>query len=159
RYHKITYSLNKLTFNWQTKAIAVSDDVGYSIKENIQPKVNVGTILNGVNTEYFQRITKSEAYKALEKEGFDFPTNRLVVGTVAVFRFQKRLEEWMEVFYDAKQQNPNLLGIIVGDGPFKERLVEKRKALGLEKDIIMPGLQTNTKAWFSIMDIFMMTSE
>ena len=81
-----------------------------------------------------------------------------MVGTIAVFRFQKRLKEWLEVFAEASARHPGLYGIIVGDGPLKDEIVKHRKTLGLEEKVLMPGLQTDVKPWFNTMDIFMMTS-
>ncbi len=192
RYHKITYFLNKFTFNWQSLAVAVSDDVATSIKKNIQPKVPVQTVLNGVNTAFFQRkslgaleidievLEEQESRNdfrtgAWEEEALPFDNGKevlqklllqkqenpdlKVVGTIAVFRFQKRLKEWVEVFYAAVKNDPDLRGVIVGNGPFAEELLQLRKELSLEKYLFLPGLQTNTKDWFSIMDVFMMSSK
>lgn len=155
RYHKITYYLNRWTFNSQSIGIAVSKDVRESIYKNISPNIPVKTILNGVNTDYFMR-DKEAGFKVRRQTGI--PESAVVVGTIAVFRFQKRLKEWLQVFAKAAQYNPNLFGIIVGDGPLKNELEDERKRLGLENRVIMPGLQTNTRDWFSVMDIFMMTS-
>jgi glycosyltransferase involved in cell wall biosynthesis len=155
RYHSITRWLNRFTFNWQTAAIAVSGDVAESIKKNIRPSVPVMTVLNGVNTEYFQR--NKVAGESLRKQ-FQIPTDACVVGTVAVFRFQKRLKEWLEVFKLASDHDPNLYGIIVGDGPLRAELEVQRKALNLGSKVLMPGLQTEMKSWYSAFDVFMMTS-
>lgn len=192
RYHKITYLLNKFTFNWQSLGIAVSSDVATSIQQNIQPKIPVQTVLNGVNTSFFQRKPLSELEQDVqelpaEESANDFRTGakeekvlpfdngkevlkRLlaekqqnpaiqVVGTIAVFRFQKRLVEWVKVFHLALQNNPHLRAVIVGNGPFAKELLELRSELKLENHLFLPGLQTNTKDWFSLMDIFMMSSE
>ncbi|UII24845.1 glycosyltransferase [Fulvivirga maritima] len=156
RYHKITFALNKITFPWQNKVLAVSGDVHESILKNIGERTKIETLLNGVNTDKFKRLP-IEVQKSFRQE-HGIPESALVVGTVAVFRFQKRLKEWMEVFSEAAKSNPNLYGVIVGDGPLKDELLEERKRLGLEDRILMPGLQINTRDWFSIMDIFMMTS-
>ena len=48
RYHFITKFFNKLSFNWQTIGIGVSEDVTQSIQKNISPNIPVKTILNGV---------------------------------------------------------------------------------------------------------------
>lgn len=192
RYHKITFLLNKFTFNWQSEVIAVSGDVEASVKKNIQPKIPVQTILNGVNTQYFQSKPLQQLEKDIhelpqEESANDFRTGAQqekilpfdngketltkllaqkqenpaiqVVGTIAVFRFQKRLVEWIKVFHHALQNNPDLRGVIVGNGPFAESLLQLRTELGLENHLFIPGLQTNTKDWFSIMDVFMMSSE
>ncbi len=155
RYHGVTFFLNKLTFNWQTLAVAVSEDVNESICNNIKPVIPVQTILNGVNTDSFQRDEKAGE---LLKQSHGIPKDALVIGTAAVFRFQKRLIEWLEVMKEVCQKDPNVYGIIVGDGPLKEEIYNKRKSLNLEDRILMPGLITEVKPWMSAMDIYMMCS-
>lgn len=155
RYHKITFYLNKFTFNSQSRAIAVSEDVAESIQKNIKPKIPVQVVLNGVNTDSFQ---KDIALGKTLREKLDLPENAIVIGTIAVFRFQKRLIEWLEIMKQVCAENANVYGIIVGDGPLKQEILEKRKLLGLEAKIIMPGLETDVKPWLSAMDIYMMTS-
>jgi L-malate glycosyltransferase len=155
RYHFVTRWMNKLTFNWQNIVIAVSNDVAESIQKNIKPLIAVNEILNGVNTEFFQRDTEQgRRFKTQLK----IPDEAIVVGTMAVFRFQKRLKEWLKVFAMASASNPRLFGIIVGDGPLKEEIIQYRRELGLEEKVLMPGLQTEVKPWYSVIDIFMMTS-
>ncbi|MDL5051594.1 glycosyltransferase [Oscillatoria amoena NRMC-F 0135] len=155
RYHFATRWMNRVSFNQQTAAIAVSEDVTESIKKNIHPRIPVHTIVNGVNTEYFRR---DDATGSEVRAHLGIPENGVVVGTVAVFRFQKRLKEWIEVFHEASQENPNVYGIMVGDGPLKAELLQHRKRMALEEKVFMPGLQTDVKPWYSAMDVFMMTS-
>ena len=155
RYHRITFRLNKLTFNWQNLAIAVSDDVKTSIEKNIHPSIPVQTVLNGVNTTSFQRDVVSGS--KLKKE-LGIAEESIVIGTVAVFRFQKRLVEWLQVFHTIHQKYPDVRGIIAGDGPLKEEILAERKRLGLEEAVLMPGLQTEIRPYLSAMDIYMMTS-
>lgn len=155
RYHVVTRWANRLTFTWQTSVVAVSADVQDSIRRTINPGIPVQTILNGVNTGYFQR--SGEEGSALRTR-LGIPADAVVVGTVAVFRFQKRLEAWLEVFKKASENNPRLYGIMAGDGPLRNNLMKLRKSLGLEQRLIMPGLQADVKPWYSAMDIFMMTS-
>lgn len=155
RYHKLTYWINRLTFGSQSKVIAVSADVAESIQKHIPAKTPVQVILNGVNTQSFKR---DPAQGAALKEQLGIPSGAMVIGTVAVFRFQKRLEEWLEVFATIAQAHPEAYGIIIGDGILKEHIVAKRNALGLEQRVLMPGLQTDTIPYFSMIDIYMMTS-
>lgn len=155
RYHNITFYLNKLTFNWQNLVIAVSEDVRNSIQSNIAPNIPVETVLNGVNTLSFVR---DEVVGLKMREKLGIPIQALIVGTVAVFRFQKRLIEWLEVAKRVLEKDPNVYFVIVGDGPLKSELEAKRKELGIEKNVIMAGLQTEVRPWLSIMDVYMMTS-
>lgn len=176
RYNKITYWLNKLSFSWQDAAVAVSDDVQQSIRRNTsssafwnlqipvkyQPKKNgevkkpyLLNILNGVNTTHFVR---DEAAGLQVRQELGIPSDAPVIGTVSVFRFQKRLDVWMEIATEILKQVPNAHFIIVGYGPLKEELHAKRASLGIEERLHMPGLKTDVKPYFSAMDIYMMSS-
>jgi glycosyltransferase involved in cell wall biosynthesis len=157
RYHKLTKWINRLTFNWQTAAIAVSGEVAESIQKNIAPKIKVHTILNGVNTDRFK---KSEEGRKNIRQQYGWDADTIVIGTLAVFRFQKRLDLWLELFKQIKDQHPDkkIKGVIVGAGPLQDLIEQKRTELGFEEDVLMPGLQTNTIDWFSSMDIYMMCS-
>ncbi len=156
RYHFITKLFNRLSFNWQTIGIGVSGDVTQSIQKNIKPSITIKTILNGVNTATFQR--ENPLIRARIRGEYDIPDDAIVVGTVAVFRFQKRLDLWLEIMAEAIKQNPKIYGIIVGAGPLEPMLKDKHAALGLEGKVFFAGLQTNVKPYYEAMDIFMMSS-
>lgn len=155
RYHGVTFFLNKFTFNWQTKVIAVSEDVKESILKNIAPRIPIQTVLNGVNTDSFKR--DGEAGDALRNQ-LGIPADALVVGTIAVFRFQKRLVEWLEVAKRVTQEYPEIYFVVVGDGPLKNEVEQRRRELKLEQRVVLAGLQTDVKPWLSVMDVYMMTS-
>lgn len=114
-YHIATKWLNRSTFNNQTLAIGVSEDVSRSIRENISPRIPVKTIVNGVNTSFFSRKTSKGN---LIRKKFSIPEEAPVVGTIAVFRAQKALLNWVRAFKVAHEQHQNLYGIIVGGGAY-----------------------------------------
>lgn len=155
RYHWATRWLNKITFNWQSGAIAVSQDVRESIQGNIRPSIPVFSILNGVNTYAF--VEDREAGKVFRKSK-GIPGQAIVVGTVAVFRFQKRLNEWLEVFAKAVEVKPELFGVIVGDGPLRPEVEMQIQRLGLSNKVMLAGLQADVLPWYQAMDVFMMSS-
>src|SRR5260221_2759081 len=155
RYHTLTRLFNKVSFNWQAVVVAVSEDVRQSIVKNVAPRIPVITILNGVNTESFKRNHR-EGEKL--RAQFGIPLNAIVVGTIAVFRFQKRLLEWMEVAAKVHLHNPEVYFMIVGDGPLKDEIVKRSVELKLNERWIMPGLQKNVVPWLSAMDIYLMSS-
>ena len=156
RYHFLTRFINKLTFNAQSLAIAVSNDVKTSIHNLIHPKVPVKTIFNGINTEKYRR-NNNAGLKIRSDLGI--AADALVIGSLGVFRTQKRIDCWLELFSKLHHIYPNLRGILVGDGPLKNDIIGKRKSLGLEHVVFLPGLQPIAVDWYSAMDIFMMTSE
>ncbi len=155
RYHKITRTINKLTFNSQTHTVAVSNDVANSIQQSIKPRIPVQTILNGVNTDRFQRNSHK---RTSLRDQLNIKPHQILIGTIAVFRFQKRLKEWISVFKKTHQQFPEIRAVIIGDGPLKAEILEHLNVEGVADFIIMPGLQTDVLPWLSAIDIFMMTS-
>jgi len=156
RYHFITKLFNKLSFNWQTFGIGVSDDVTQSIEKNIKPNIDIKTILNGVNTSTFQR--NNDLDRTNIRNGYGIPEDAILIGTVAVFRFQKRLDLWLEIIAEAINNNPKIYGIIVGAGPLEPMLKEKHTALELEGKVFFTGLQSNVRPYYEAMDVFMMSS-
>ena len=95
RYHFITRWINKFTFNWQSKVIAVSEEVAVAIQNSIKPKVSVQKILNGVNTDYFIK-NEEERNRIRAERGLN--KSDVLIGNIAVFRPQKRLKEWIDIF-------------------------------------------------------------
>jgi glycosyltransferase involved in cell wall biosynthesis len=156
RYHFLTRFINKLTFNAQSLAIAVSNDVKTSIHNLIHPKVPVKTIFNGINTEKYRRNNNA---RLKIRSDLGIAADAIVIGSLGVFRTQKRIDCWLELFSKLHHIYPNLRGILVGDGPLKNDIIGKRKSLGLEHVVFLPGLQPIAVDWYSAMDIFMMTSE
>ncbi|KAB1155837.1 glycosyltransferase [Flavobacterium luteum] len=156
RYHFITKYINKWTFNYQTLAIGVSEDVLKSIIKNINPKTASKTVLNGANTQHFTRCMPEE--RTSIRNQFNIPENAIVVGTVAVFRFQKRLDKWMEIMKAAIDVNPNIYGIVIGAGVLEEEIKAKYVELNLESKVFFAGLQANVKPYYEVMDVFMMCS-
>ena len=120
RYHFITKFINKWSFNSQTLAIGVSEDVTQSIIKNIKPTAETKTVLNGVNTKTFTR-SSTEVRNSIRSQ-FGIPDDAIVIGTVAVFRFQKRLDKWLEVMKECTDKNPNIYCIIIGAGILEHQL-------------------------------------
>lgn len=155
RYHWITAALNKVSFNLQSCVVTVSNAVSMSIFQNIHPKIPLICIRNGVDTDHFRRDPKSGA---AIRSRYLIPHDAVVIGIVAVFRSQKRLKEWLQVFYSTAQKHPGLFGFIVGAGPLEPEVKDECRRLSLEQRVILPGLQSDTRDFYSAIDIFMMTS-
>jgi L-malate glycosyltransferase len=155
RYHIATRIINRLSFNSQSLALGVSDDVTNSIKKNINPRIQVKTLLNGVNTDSFIR---NHELADKTKQELGIPINSIVIGNVAVFRFQKRLVEWLHVFKKIEIKNSNVYGMIVGAGPLEREIKAELNKLKLQNKVFLLGLKTNVKPYLSTMNIFMMSS-
>lgn len=156
RYHFATRWMNLLTIGYSRRVIAVSSDVAESVRR-FKPrlKTTLDVILNGVDPTQFKR-DKSKGDKFREHAGI--PIDAVVVGTVAVFRFQKRLDVWLQVAQKINRVFPEVRFVIVGDGPLRERIKMVASELGLNDVVHFAGLQTDVRPFLSAFDIFMMSS-
>jgi glycosyltransferase involved in cell wall biosynthesis len=156
RYHGITRALNLLTMNYMTVMIAVSQDVSESIRKYKRNyRIPVRVVTNGVNVEHFD---PENFNRELVRKKYNIPSDAFIIGTVAVFRFQKRLDLWIALAGKILERCPHAHFIIVGDGPLKATLLEKRRELGLEERIHMPGLETEVRHYLATFDLYMMCS-
>jgi L-malate glycosyltransferase len=155
RYNRVTRIANRLTFRLQSLVVAVSHDVFESIKKHIGGRTKVQVILNGVNTSTFKRDL--ELGKSL-REKFGIPPTGCVITTIAVFRSQKRLIQWLQIAAGILKVNKNCYFFLIGDGPLRQEIERTRLELDLEKRVIMPGLQTNVVPWLSATNVYMMSS-
>lgn len=156
RYHFATRWMNLITMNWQTVIVAVSSDVNKSIRlHKPKLKIPVKTLLNGVNEDDYVpgMFDRNQVRLAL-----GIPKESQVVGTIAVFRSQKRLDLWIETAYKISKELPNVHFVLVGDGPLKDELLKKRKDLGMDQKIHFPGLKTDVRPYLAAFDVYMMSS-
>lgn len=156
RYHAATRAATLATWRLQSRVIAVSGEVEQSIHKHGQTKVPVRVVRNGVDVERFKR--NPEAGRALREE-LGIPEDAPVAGTVAVFRTQKRLDEWLLVARRVLDQNDAAYFLLVGDGPEAGNVDRVRRELGLEGRVIRCGLQSDVRAYLSAMDVYLMTSK
>lgn len=163
RYNKFSYWGNRLTFKKQDVAIAVSNEVALSMELNllfdpIKPnaRLRVKTIPNGVNTQLFQR--NKEAGIAIRKD-VGIPLDAFVIGKVAVFRDQKRLWLWIAVALEIIKQAPQTHFLLVGDGDWRERIVDLIQKSGKSAHFHMVGVQKDVVPYLSSMDVYMSSSE
>jgi len=157
RYHPLTRRANALTFGWNACVLAVSEEVASSINRlGLGRKTTVKTLLNGVPVE---QVRAEAANVNGLREELGIPANHLVVGTVAVFRQQKRLQDWLEVASRIMAQQKNVTFLLVGHGPEEALLRAKIKNLNLGNRIVMPGFRADGRRVMALMDIFLMTSE
>ncbi len=82
-----------------------------------------------------------------------------VVGTVAVFRTQKRLDRWLEAAAAVRQSVPDVHFLLVGDGPVRPELERLAGSLGISDRVHFAGLTDDVPPYLAAMDIYLMSSE
>ncbi len=151
-YAKYNYNLSGFTYSYFDAVIYVSHEVGEVIKKAQRGrffKVKKGvTILNGIDTDKFHNQNK-----------INRDTSKLVVGLVARFRPQKRVDKWAEVAYEITKLTDKITFVLVGDGPSDALLREKISEYNIADVVSLPGQQTDTFAAYKSMDVFLLTSD
>jgi glycosyltransferase involved in cell wall biosynthesis len=112
-------------------------------------------VRNGIDVDRLS-ISPEDGVRARRELGI--PLMSPVVGTVAVFRAQKRLDLWLEAASRlARTTEAHFL--LVGDGPMLARIQAQAQALDLGSRIHLPGLQEDVRPYLAAMDVYLMSSE
>lgn len=156
RYHPATRWLNLATWRMQSHAIAVSAEVAESMARHGARHVPVSVVLNGVSLERF-RPDPQAGIRARERLGI--PLESPVVGSVAVFRTQKRFDLWLEAAAQLREERPDTRFVLVGHGPLQARLEQQARELGLNEALVFAGIQEDVRPFLNAFDVFLMTSE
>lgn len=155
RFHPITKRLNLATWRWQEQVVAVSNDVARSIRAHANADVPVQVVPNGINVDYFHR---NQVDPLAVRRRFGISAEAPVVGTVAVFRAQKRLQDWLEAARHMRARHADSRFLLVGDGPLREELLRHTAELGLEDVVHFAGLQDDVRPYIVAMDVYLMSS-
>jgi glycosyltransferase involved in cell wall biosynthesis len=157
RYHPITRWMNLLTWGWQDRVIAVSDEVATSIRKHADgnASIPIEVVLNGIDVEKFNPAALDAASTRSE---LGIPNDVMVIGTVAVFRRQKALHDWIEAAHLVHTAKPETHFIVVGNGPLRAELMKKVGAYGMSNVIHFPGLKEDVRPYLGVMDVFVISS-
>ena len=157
RYHSLTRWANAATYGWNRRVLAVSAEVAASIERfGLLRSTRVVTVPNGVPVELVQAEAALDGWVRTE---LNIPEKHLVVGTVAVFRSQKRLDDWLQVAARVAARRPDVTFLLVGGGPLEFAIRTRIDALGLAHCVRTPGFRRDSRRLMSVMDVFLMTSE
>lgn len=156
RYHPLTRRFNLLTWGLQAQAIAVSGEVEDSIRRHAGNRVPVWPVLNGVNVHTYDPANHEGS---AVRDRWGIPAEAPLVGTVAVFRTQKRLDHWLEVALRVREAVPQVHFLLVGDGPLREAVEVGITVDGLGEVVHLAGLQEETRPYFAAFDAYLMTSQ
>jgi glycosyltransferase involved in cell wall biosynthesis len=157
RYHSVTQWANAATYGWNRRVLAVSGEVAASIeRRGLQRRTRVVTLLNGVPVEQIRAEAASGSDVRAELK---VPASHLVVGTVAVFRSQKRLSDWLDVASRVAARRKDVTFLLVGGGPLEAEIRARVESLGLTHCVRTPGFRPDGRRLMGAMDVYLMTSE
>lgn len=156
RYHPATRAAARATWRLQRRVIAVSADVKSSVARHFGERVPVQVVRNGVSLKRFSRAPG--AGNELRRQ-LGVAEDGVLVGSVAVFRKQKRLDLWLEAAKLILERRPETHFLLVGDGPLRAQVAQQIQALGLTRKVSLPGLREDVVPYLAAMDIYLMSSD
>ena len=131
----------------------VSDSLKLETYERIDTTKPIETIYNFVDEEVFYQMDGSKL-----KQQFGIREDERVLIHVSNFRKLKNIPDIIEAFMKVREAMPAKL-LLVGDGPEKQRVMEKVKAMPYKQDVLFLGKQENIAELFSISDLKLLLSE
>ena len=123
--------------------------------KNAVKKGNVMILPNAIDPERFKFSEKSRqeirAQYGIKEDDF-------VIGHVGRFFPEKNHKFLVDVFFEVLKNKANVKLLLLGDGPFQEKIRQKVELLGIADSVIFAGLQKNPAAFYSAMDVFCLPS-
>jgi O-antigen biosynthesis protein len=117
--------------------------------------VRIKLIRNCIDASKFR--FSEEGRHRLRSE-FGVSDEQLLVGSVARFSFQKGHEYMVEAIPAILESFPEARFLLVGDGPEREKIVQKVADLGLQDKVLFAGARRDIADVLSAMDVFLLSS-
>lgn len=148
KLHKILKPLFK---NSYTAAFACGKEAG----EWLFGKNKKFTVIpNGKNCEEF-KFNKEKRQEIREKYNLE---DKIVIGHVGNFWYQKNHEFLIDIFYELTKKSEKYFLVLAGYGELQEKIKEKVRELKIENKVLFLGKVTNISEWLNAMDIMVFPS-
>jgi glycosyltransferase involved in cell wall biosynthesis len=154
-------SLEKWTARLKDTIVCVNpDDVRLAKEIGIKPNGDVIAVPNGIDLDRFdQNIFSRDAARAVIADAFGLRfTNEFVFGTTTNFFPPKDLPRYMEACKLVHDEEPSARFLILGDGRQREEIETKRRELGLDDVVLLPGAREDAVTLLSAFDAFVLPS-
>lgn len=113
----------------------------------------VQVVYNGI-----QPLTPTPERVSLLRQELGIHSKTMVLGTVARLDPVKNQQMMLQAFARVSQQVPDVLLLLVGDGPSRLSLEQEAGRLGISSQVRFTGFQTNVADYLALMDIYLLSS-
>jgi glycosyltransferase involved in cell wall biosynthesis len=111
------------------------------------------SVPTGIDTARFCRRERLAVRAAL-----GLPATAVYVGILATLRDWKGHSVLFEALASLLPGRPDLRLLVIGDGPYRDRLDSKAAALGVSSRIDFVGHRTDAEVWLAALDVFALPS-
>lgn len=123
--------------------------VGFIVDHGADPDA-VLVVHNGRDLEKYRSGTATTGLR----ESFGIPPEAPIVGTVGRMVERKGYYDLLEAWPIVLHNYPDAHLLIVGDGPERNGLTERARALGIADTVHLPGTRDDVPALLDLMDVF-----
>lgn len=146
---------SKLFQSSSTNCLACSKKAAYWLfRKSTVENSKVELINNGIDINKFKYDVKIRNIFR-EKLGI---SDKVVIGNVGRFTFQKNHKFLLEVFNEYLKINNEAILLLVGEGELEEEIRNKMKDLNIDNKVIFYGISNEVEKLMQAMDCFVMTS-
>lgn len=80
--------------------------------------------------------------------------NKIIIGHIGRFDFQKNQEFLLDSFYKAEKKNADLMLVFIGDGKDRSLIESKIEQLGLQDKVVIMGQRRDVDSLINVFDVF-----
>ena len=147
----------RLLARLSSRVVCVSKYLGQQILSELGTSPNkVVTIRNGIDLSLPQSSLHARSKIRLE---LGLQDSAFVVGAVGRLDAVKNFDLLFETIGDARSVVPSLRLVLVGEGPCRDHLLQKRSQLGLEDCVVMTGLRRDIPDLLASFDLYVCSSD
>jgi len=149
--------LMKKTMDNAKKVFSVSSFTRNKLIEYGIAAQKVVIVPNGVDTDKFRNVAMDSSIETKRRMGFE---GRQIILTVATLFKRKSHKTIIQAIKEIKKTYPNILYLIVGDGPERENLARLIEAERLADNVLLLGFVSDEKLvqYYNICNVFILTS-
>jgi glycosyltransferase involved in cell wall biosynthesis len=134
--------------------LAVSEGVRRVLIEGGVPASRTAVVRSGIDLGKFDDLGDSGTLY----EEFGIAQDALLVGNVAALAPHKDQACLLEAARRVVDAFPKARFLIVGEGPLKEVLLERRARLGLDREVLFTGFRRDVGAILELLNVFVLSS-
>jgi glycosyltransferase involved in cell wall biosynthesis len=120
-----------------------------AIELGIKPPDAIRTVLNGIDIDKFQGVSRTQARRA-----FGFAEDDFIIGSAGRLAPQKGFVYAIRAMKTVAERFPRARLVIAGEGPLEAELKAEAAALGVTDNVIFLGFRRDVAAFLTAMDVF-----
>lgn len=155
----IYYSIERLASKWTDGIIAINEE-DYSVVQKLRLRRRDFVFkTRGVGLDLGKYSYANPEEKLNLREKYEYKKNDFILFYAAELNDNKNQELLINTMYSLKEKYPDIILLLAGEGPLKEKYEEKIRGLGLCGNIKLLGYRNDISQLLKISDIAVASSK